>query len=218
MNAREKAIEALELTQHLWACEDEGMVSGQPTARDYRKARGLVDEALAALRTEAEQPDVAGLVELEGCATNPIIGNVRQRWQELGYDDPERVAERYRGDPWRLFYAGWIEGRAPLIIAAKSAAHVAAPTDVPKPAGKVLTDEVIERYADQFEGATRIAVLHVVRHVRDHHLAPAPSVSVEQVMAECERCYTDGLSGNRGWPVYREELRARLNKIINPTT
>lgn len=50
--ARDRAIEALATTQHLWMCEDEGMVSGQPTARDYRRAREKVDQALSALRGE----------------------------------------------------------------------------------------------------------------------------------------------------------------------
>lgn len=44
--------------------------------------------------------------------SNMIIGNARERWEELGYDNPDRVDERFRGDPWRLFFAGWTEGRA----------------------------------------------------------------------------------------------------------
>ena len=47
---------------------------------------------------------------------NPVIGNVHERWHELGYGNPDRLDERFRGDPWRIFYAGWIEGRAPLVI------------------------------------------------------------------------------------------------------
>jgi len=50
---------------------------------------------------------------------NPIIGNVHERWHELGYGNPDRLHERFRGDPWRIFYAGWIEGRAPLVAQLK---------------------------------------------------------------------------------------------------
>lgn len=53
------------------------------------------------------------------CASHKLIGNVRERWKELGNDDPDRVAERYRGDPWRLFYNGWIEGRAEFLAASR---------------------------------------------------------------------------------------------------
>ncbi len=62
------------------------------------------------------KPPSQAIGEQTPVATNPIIGNARQRWKELGNDDPERVAERYRGDPWRIFYTGWTEGRAPLVI------------------------------------------------------------------------------------------------------
>ena len=48
---------------------------------------------------------------------NQLIGNVRERWKDLGNEDPDRVAERYRNDPWRLFYNGWIEGRAEFLTA-----------------------------------------------------------------------------------------------------
>ena len=47
--------------------------------------------------------------------SSALIGNVKERWKELGYDNPDRVEERFRNDPWRLFYNGWIEGRVPLI-------------------------------------------------------------------------------------------------------
>ena len=47
--------------------------------------------------------------------SNELIGKVRERWAEIGNEDPDRVDERYRGDPWRLFYAGWIEGRADMV-------------------------------------------------------------------------------------------------------
>ena len=50
---------------------------------------------------------------------NPIIGNVHERWHELGYGNTDRLHERFRGDPWRIFYAGWIEGRAPLVAQLK---------------------------------------------------------------------------------------------------
>ena len=52
----------------------------------------------------------------EECATTPIIGNVRERWEELGYNDPERASERFRDDPWKAWYNGWIEGRWPLMV------------------------------------------------------------------------------------------------------
>lgn len=47
---------------------------------------------------------------------NQLIGKVRERWAELGNEDRDRVDERYRGDPWRLFYNGWIEGRADMLV------------------------------------------------------------------------------------------------------
>lgn len=77
-------------------------------------AKGIT--ALAAL--EASLPTKGGSPNqaiAEGCATKPIIGNVRERWEELGYNDPDQVAERFRGDHWKSFYAGWIEGRFPLM-------------------------------------------------------------------------------------------------------
>lgn len=43
---------------------------------------------------------------------------------------------------------------------------------------------------------------------------PSPGLSVDEVMVECQKCYVDGLSGKRGWSVYKEDLRARLNELI----
>jgi hypothetical protein len=48
--------------------------------------------------------------------SSELIGKVHERWAELGNEDPDRVDERYGGDPWRLFYTGWIEGRADMLV------------------------------------------------------------------------------------------------------
>lgn len=51
MTPIEQAKAALKFIQHLHACEDEGMASGQPSKEDYLKAREITDDALSALST-----------------------------------------------------------------------------------------------------------------------------------------------------------------------
>lgn len=114
-----KIIEALELGMALIGCPP----GDNAKADAYRK----MEQALSLLRSQEGEP-VA-----EECATKPIIGNVRERWEELGYNEPDRAAERFRGDPWKAWYNGWIEGRWPLMVPAHSVGS--------------LSDEEIERIA-----------------------------------------------------------------------
>jgi hypothetical protein len=44
---------------------------------------------------------------------------------------------------------------------------------------------------------------------------PPRTLTVEQVVEECQRCYTDGLSDKRGWSVYRDDLIIRLTTKAN---
>lgn len=143
-----KIIEALELGMALIGCPP----GDNAKADAYRK----MEQALSLLRSQEGEP-VA-----EECATKPIIGNVRERWEELGYNEPDRAAERFRGDPWKAWYNGWIEGRWPLMVPAHSVGS--------------LSDAEIERIATRYatEGIgyeiphwTR-NVLHQMKWLRDH--------------------------------------------------
>lgn len=94
-------------------------VTGDPhlaeRSMSRQKALDMLCDLLEALAPTGNTPGNA----TEGqCATKRLIANVRQRWEELGYNEPERLAERLRGDQWRAFYHGWIEGRWPLVVGA----------------------------------------------------------------------------------------------------
>jgi hypothetical protein len=52
MTPIEQAKAALKFIQHLHACEDEGMASGQPSKEDYLKAHEITDDARAFLSTQ----------------------------------------------------------------------------------------------------------------------------------------------------------------------
>ena len=83
---------------------------------DTPNVMNLVDDCIA--QAEAQEAQAIG-EQTPVAQANPIIGNVHERWHELGYGNPDRLHERFRGDPWRIFYAGWIEGRAPLVAQLK---------------------------------------------------------------------------------------------------
>jgi hypothetical protein len=101
-----------EITQRY---SDHTMTRAYPTARAIGYA-----EALRYARDHGYLKPSQAIGEQKPVAqANPIIGNVHERWHELGYGNPDRLDERFRGDPWRIFYAGWIEGRAPLVAQLK---------------------------------------------------------------------------------------------------
>lgn len=137
----EQAIEALENAR----ADQETLrliMSKRSTEQELYKVENiaLTDAALASLKSIKPRKPVN-----EECATTPIIGNVRERWDELGYSDPERASERFRDDPWKAWYNGWIEGRWPLMVGSKEDAGSMA----------LRFHEAYERLAPSFGYTTR---------------------------------------------------------------
>ena len=111
-------------------------------------------------------------------------------------------------------------------------APVAAPTDMLKPAGKVLSKDIEEAarewYRERYHvdvdecgygHSARRAVGDLVEFAM-LHLAPAPSVSVDQVMDILEDAVNDmdDLRLGKRDTMSLNDYRARLTAIINPTT
>jgi hypothetical protein len=113
----------------------------------------LFTEFAAKSAAPASQPAVDKLIE---------AGNLLESATRQAYADNECPQEQINNS-----YA----------LNAWTAAKSAAPVDPPK----VLTDEVIERYANTFDGAAQIAVRKTLKHARDNgYLAPVAEPKVSQ--------------------------------------
>jgi hypothetical protein len=187
-----KVIEALERAKE--AANVAGNTGGM-SRLEWNRYTSCFDTALAILQAakDRQQPEpVAWMDEFGNCLSVTQLSltdkKVAQHYTTPLYTHPPQPAVDKLIEAGNLLESAtrqaYADNECPqeqinnsYALNAWTAAKSAAPVDPPK----VLTDEVIERYANTFDGAAQIAVRKTLKHARDNgYLAPVAEPKVSQ--------------------------------------